>query len=147
MRKKTHKRNEFTFFEQNFTCHKGKNLGLTEILCKSKSIRVNFGSFWVKTFLIWEWDSFMRKWKHIKLSYRESLFSQWECFLYWNSHITNTSQTLPLATIIDPEALYTFQRYIWFQNQNPLSYIKSNEWFINWLFYLVGNFKAKQMPR
>ena len=29
-----------------------------------------------KTFLIWEWNSFMRKWQYIKLSHRESLFSQ-----------------------------------------------------------------------
>ena len=39
------------------------------------SMRINFDSFWVKTFLIWGWNSFMREWQH--LSHRESLFSQW----------------------------------------------------------------------
>ena len=32
----------------------------------------------------------------------------------------------PLATLSDPDALDTFQRDILFQNQNPLSDIKSN---------------------
>ena len=53
---------------------------------------------------------------------------------------------LPLATISDLEALDTFQRDIWFQNLNPLFYIKSNEWLFKWVFYLIGNFKAKQIP-
>ena len=52
---------------------------------------------------------------------------------------------LPVATISEPEALDTFQRDICFQNQNPLSYIKSNEWLINWAFDSISNFKAKQI--
>ena len=54
---------------------------------------------------------------------------------------------LPLTTISDLEALDTFQRDIWFQNLNPLSYIKSNEWPINWGFYLIINSKAKQISQ
>ena len=50
-----------------------------------------FWLFWVKDFWIWEWNSFMRKWQHIKLSDRVSLFSQWDFFLHWNSLITNTT--------------------------------------------------------
>ena len=32
-------------------------------------------------------------------------------------------------------------------NQIPLTYMKSNEWLINWVFYLISNFKAKQIPQ
>ena len=63
---------------------------------------------------------------------------------FWS--VSKTSHTkwpcLPVATISEPEALDTFQRDIWFWSQNPLSYIKSNQWLINWVFYLIGNFKA-----
>lgn len=77
----------------------------------------------------------MRKWQHIKLSYRESLFCQWGLFLHWNRFIVNTSQTLPLVKISDCEERDTFQRDIWYQN--PLPYIKSNECLIEYFIWSV----------
>ena len=69
--------------------------------------------------------------------------------ILWSSH-TKWSY-LPVATISIPEALDIFQRDIWYQNpvwyQNPLSYIKSNKWLINWIFYFIDNFKAKQISQ
>ena len=63
--------------------------------------------------------------------------------------VSKTSHTkwpcLPVATITEPEALDTFQRDISFQNQNPLPYIKSYEWLINWAFDSIDNFKAEQI--
>ena len=96
----------------------------------------NTSKFWLifsKNFL--EWNSFMRKWQHIKLSYRESLFCQWGLFLHWNRFIVNTSQTLPLVKISDCEERDTFQRDIWYQN--PLPYIKSNECLIEYFIWSV----------
>ena len=45
---------------------------------------------------------------------------------------------LPLAIIIDLEAVYTFQRDIWFQNLNPLSYARvMNDSLIEYFIWLV----------
>ena len=65
---------------------------------KKYSIRVNFGSFWVKLSWFGNRNRFMRKWKHIKLSHRESLFPQLELFLYWNILITNAACTFLKAS-------------------------------------------------
>ena len=83
----------------------------------------------MKTFEIWK---LILKSKNL-CSVPKPSHTKWPCLL--------------VAIISISEVLGTFQRDIWFQNQNPLSYIKNNKWFINWVFYLIGNFEAKQMPQ